>query len=785
LGDLIVCNKELYKKTNQILSLLLMVANRPRSFADELIYDDSIIKNSINFSGEDIELLNEFYEFIRSKYSLPAFSNINHMDALLRIDSIHDFFTKKVGLQEAWILFVDTHGNVEQLWVKDRVNSVLFPEYDSHINYKRIDALQSENSFKSFLEKENERIKDLPRADIKKSVKTLEAFHRYRAIFAKYLIALNNEVASKQPTLKFSLSNIPALRFLGDVSSMAKRRPIEQTNFVLLSTPQEFINKKALPGRKEKPDFPFDDFILDAMLKYLKPTDVAKINHVFFSLPLGAVDTTETKDHEREHGAIWSGFIKVGQEELRWLDSEKSMKHKVTIPEILLWRINTTKFALNVFGHPCINKQLEKQLKESAKAEAVMNSHRLLLHIQRPLDELTKAFDKVQAEAQEMQAILNEPEAVLFKTHKLLAPLFQADHEIQIAKSVKLSCRHGYQYECSVKNSFRELQKVYCYMLCCIFGVVDDLKEVHSRVDLVKKTREVLQKVRELSVFENLLPVVEKVVLGKCWKEDIKLEQTLQKLNGESEKNKDDAGKRFAKAIAYLKSICFTPFKDTNDEWYKVPVYVAAFRDDFEWTNELIDRHNGFPTNNKLRSAHTPFAQHAILNFIIDLKAYFKDEKNTPNPIEKGKLFIYENKEAQSLEYYIGLRKKFFNPDEKEGISVQVLNKYLDGWARFGVAGRNMGNFLGIFQKLIRHGLGVVPESKAKQHDWALLNGKRGKKFETLMILGKKDGNGKNNYSRYFSIVQKEQTLCISWQADSKKIFELGDKPWTAIENER
>lgn len=359
----------LREKSSAILSLLTVVASRPAD-AVEIHKDVTLCGLLPDFNGEHNNCdVGTFYTFLKSEFLRDKkYSNINHLDALLRCPGILRFFHENLGLHEAWILFVDIKGNVEQLWLKDRANSVVFPEKDRDINEKRIKALEARNGDdKTFLDTAKpEKIVTVGDDLLKK--------HLYREWLARFLLEKNKaQFAGSTVSGGSLLKLIPAFNFLGTKDEIKKRRNIEQKNLILLSTPKEYwdgIGKK----RSDNADtcYPFDAFVLDALFAHESsaPDDDSKL--LFFSFPLDPVDLTKN-GNTREHGALWSGFLLVTKAEAALLESEKQAISNGDYAK-LIWRIRTLRSALNILGQPCVRTQLEKQARrsEAEKVRAAM-----------------------------------------------------------------------------------------------------------------------------------------------------------------------------------------------------------------------------------------------------------------------------------------------------------------------------------------------------------------------------------------------------------------------------
>lgn len=410
---------------------------------------------------------------------------------------------------------------------------------------------------------------------------------------------------------------------------------------------------------------------------------------------------------------------------------------------------------------------------EQQKHLVLERSYDLLMKLQRPLDALTKAFDDVQAEAQEMQAILNDPEEGLFKAHKLLAPLFQDGHEIKVSDFLSVVSYHNWSHD-SDRNTHEVLQKACCYAVCSIFGMEGQLKTAQSQAALVQLARNALKEARKGGVFTELIAMVEMVFAtnGKELEESILLDTLVESKND---------GERFAGYLQTLKRICFTPFKEFGSKWPDAPVQLAALGSKAKANLDATER--------SLEPVRTPFAQHAILTFILEAKAFLKQENGSRTsrgwcPFEK----VEFKGDAPLKEYRLHFirvsetaAKCFYDPDRdkrKEGDTGE-LYECLRAAIRFGVVGRNVGNFHGIFQNLIRHALGVSAYP-AKAGSWVLLT--PAASSSVIAVFGKLMTNAavetslcRADCSHYFALTESVESgqrfLRIVWTEDKNDLL--------------
>ncbi|MCK4828073.1 hypothetical protein KA005_70745, partial [bacterium] len=267
---------------------------------------------------------------------------------------------------------------VEQLWLKDRANSVVFPEKAPEINQTRIKALTTKNNRQMDKKLLNEA---KPQGIVNNGADNLLNYHLYRVWLAEFLVKKNIQ---KNPRASgsaiSSLKTIPAFALLGDLARLLENQTkIENQNLILLSRPEEYwqaIDKERARKIEEElsaNSYPFDVFVLDAFFAHESGhTNGGDKELLFFSFPLDPIDLTEGRDN-REHGALWSGFLLVPKGEADLLANDGKGASNGDYAR-LLWRIQTLRSSLNILGQPCVRRQLEAQIRqgESLKAKVAM-----------------------------------------------------------------------------------------------------------------------------------------------------------------------------------------------------------------------------------------------------------------------------------------------------------------------------------------------------------------------------------------------------------------------------
>jgi len=327
-------------------------------------------------------------------------------------------------------------------------------------------------------------------------------------------------------------------------------------------------------------------------------------------------------------------------------------------------------------------------------------SHEMLMKLQRPLDALTDAFNTVQAEAQEMQAILNDPEEGLFKAHKILAPLYHEGHPIQISHYLSLVPDHDWTESLSLE----ELQAAYCYALTCIFGVQNRMFDSQTHAAFVEKAYTALKEKRESIANDKLI----RLLAVLCGIGKLELESSVRKgstlnMGSTVKESEQEARKRFSNALQMLKRVAFTPFKSFGRVWPTAPVQVAAVTEMIMEGTEEVD-----PNWCNLAQQDTPFSQQAILTFILgmksEIKAKLQNETQDEEPISKMAV-CKSTVNADLSEYRFEIPRRFFGSDtetndphgHKLSADLKNLQDCIGSTIRHGIVGKVMGSFHGIF----------------------------------------------------------------------------------------
>jgi hypothetical protein len=524
----------LREKSSAILSLLTVVASRPAKAA-KIHEDETLCGLLSDFNGEHNNCdVATFYAFLKSEFlrdkEYSNYSNINHLDALLRCSGIRKFFHEDLGLHEAWILFVDIKDNVEQLWLKDRANSVVFPEKDRDINEKRIEALQKRNG------KDKQLLNTSKPEQIDKVTDGLLKKHLYRKWLARFLIEKNNaQFAGSTVSGGSLLKLIPAFNFFGTKDRIKKRRNIEQKNLILLSTPKEYwdaIGKKRSDNAATC--YPFDAFVLDALFAHESsaPDDDSEL--LFFSFPLDPVDLTKN-GNTREHGALWSGFLLVTKTEAALLESKNQGISNGDYAK-LIWRIRTLRSALNILGQPCVRKQLEIQI-----AISLGRKHAQMVDLTRTwVEKITGNLQQIERETQHLHSIYFAPYTAVFAAAPRLQRLFEKDALTTIG-TVLIKGLHNETAEENV-DKFKDVISA-----ALVHILAGDTRTISSKECLWEKAEQLIANSKD-----PVVPICKAII------------NTDGSLPGDRP--------QLRRAFQCIKQIGHTPFKPEDSKWPLLPL---------------------------------------------------------------------------------------------------------------------------------------------------------------------------------------------------------------------
>lgn len=403
--------------------------------------------------------------------------------------------------------------------------------------------------------------------------------------------------------------------------------------------------------------------------------------------------------------------------------------------------------------------ELEEEQMELRKSE------QMLMKLQRPLDILTKAFSSVQAEAQEMQSILNDPEVALFATHKTLTEIFIEGREVRVTDTIRCAMRHEYWVQAG-----NDARIAYAYAICRVFGCHSGLEHCQN-VDSVEATaQQLLERIERDAVHSDLLRVLAELVLPETVKGNDRralgaLRGSLQLLS--SEEDGQDI-KRKGKALdLWLKPVVFTPFKSFSSGWPKVAFLVAFYGKLFQ--REKLEAHQKpdevaytIPRLD-VHAAHTPFPQSAILDFIINFCS-LRDPKRTGKYWPRLSFDASANHAEVRLHYRAGsgMNAKPYRHIDATGEPTQ-LTQFLKHAIRYSGKLGNCGDFLNVFGSLIRKGLGLATGDPASG-EWVLVDITDPE--QQMLVLGRVTGeiseSGKPKCDRFFEIYQMHENLATN-----------------------
>jgi len=425
---------------------------------------------------------------------------------------------------------------------------------------------------------------------------------------------------------------------------------------------------------------------------------------------------------------------------------------------------------------------------------------RMLKLLQKPLDALSEGFLKVQAEAQEMQSILNEPEEGLFKSHRLLAPMFKENDVVSVSPFIQFSAKHNYNFK---GPDNRELLRVaYAYALCRIFGEERALAQAQTVMAVTQMAFSTLKQVRERGVHDEMC----KPLAVICGFNNNYIENSVLPLAQESADAMDN---RLSIALQNLKAVLFTPFKEFGGDWPLLPVKLAAYGvTRFSDHGEDTARSPSENTH-KLRAVNTPIAQHAVLTFLVGMRNELATVAAYTAEIDAISCnFVDSGEFAGDLEEYtLTLKLKqqttsppplFFRDLEK---AHETLQEFIKVCLRHRLEGENVGSFHGVFHRLLRHAMNSVslggklqsaekgrwcylppPAPTSVDDDILLL--RMGKVKDGIVLVNELENSQSlplHKFSRYFFIVQtklsnQKAVIRLIWSDCSDKWLRSNQK---------
>jgi len=460
----------------------------------------------------------------------------------------------------------------------------------------------------------------------------------------------------------------------------------------------------------------------------------------------------------------------------------KSFDPKVASPDSLLkdTAIELLKDILTFMDEADVTKRRELQ-----------RSHQMLMKLQAPLDALSAAFNHVQAEAQEMQSILNDPEVALFATHKVLTELFIEGREIKLSDAIRLKMRHSKWIA-----GGEEARRAYAYSICRVFGCHNELAHCQNTDAVEATAQQLLDRIERDGVHSELLATLAELVLPDFVSSGERTSSLLRSSLAllPTEKTSDEGSIRKGKALdLWVKPVVFTPFKSFGASWPKVAFQLAFYGKRFK--RALSEKPDYCETTQMwvvpsldVYPAYTPFPQSAILDFIINF-CTIRD------PSRRGDYWprLSFDTSANHVEvrlHYKGDRRQCKNNRpywHKFGQEPETqLPQFLKHAIRYSGTLGNCGDFLNVFGSLIKKGLGLA-SSSPEIGEWILVSGTDPER--QMLVLGRcakpLDTNGEPSCDRYFEIYQvheneasAEGKVVLRW-ADSLAASDVSIPPAT------
>ncbi|MGJ3242206.1 MAG: hypothetical protein ACFE0O_04505 [Opitutales bacterium] len=338
-------------------------------------------------------------------------------------------------------------------------------------------------------------------------------------------------------------------------------------------------------------------------------------------------------------------------------------------------------------------------------------SHQMLMKLQVPLDELTRAFDTVQAEAHEMQVILNSPEESLFRAQKLVSDIFIDRKGIKVSDALTAKPAHSPD---SLKDD--DLHMLYVLVLCSVFGRRAELKLANSPAAILAHGKELLRDAERSPVFEDLCSLIS--IISESREKKVSIWETVDAFPDESTNTRDERQRR---VLSRFKALLFEPFKDFSSKyWPKSPFYVAV--EGQEARLDCLDIPKGDSDLDKrlaVKHDFSPFPQHGILDFILAAKGEFENrtQENLFSTLD-----LSENTDARAVLKITYEGDTLFLPEKASNHFIFLCHA-----AAHGVSGSNYGNFLGSYARLLRHAhsLDIGSSSSSENNVWRLCNPNR------------------------------------------------------------
>lgn len=341
------------------------------------------------------------------------------------------------------------------------------------------------------------------------------------------------------------------------------------------------------------------------------------------------------------------------------------------------------------------------------KAHEIRRAHNMLLHLQNPLSRMMRAFESVSAEAQEMNAILNQPEIGLFGAHKQLARLFHDHAPVSVSPWLSIPGNHGENADPSIDVARARL----ALALCTVFGVAEELHGAQTSDALIAMASDALRKIRRQGVQRDMVELLTSLMVYAAGRPDGHEGLTLEDFIA-TNRHTSLNNASFERMHRCLKYTCFTPFKDFSGVWPDIPIYVATYGANLNKNTDIPLPKLRNHEITRLPVGHSPVPQHAILAFIAGIRSYIKAE-HLGLDIKRVQVDYSEvssGKPPVLSHYTFHLPIPLYNP--RKGRLSSLENCHY-ATARYGASSQTVGNFLGPFQDLVRHACAMLSSS-----DW-------------------------------------------------------------------
>lgn len=355
--------------------------------------------------------------------------------------------------------------------------------------------------------------------------------------------------------------------------------------------------------------------------------------------------------------------------------------------------------------------QRARFLAQERRIEALEKHKQMLELLSDPLHRLSESLESMQNDAQELRAILYDPPQTLFKTHQLIAPLFDEGREIDVTDSIKVRAAHkpsdydgSHGWESDGTDGHRSQQTgamVLAVALCRIFGVEGCLGEAGDFQEVLKKARHELDQKSGRPAYGDL-----RHALLSLWR---KGPDPKGGLGGLLETAGRDFPAHGADMLEWLKRVIVDPFKADAEKWYVLALEVALRPYWKDGGAKEVQKEGGGWRRGDARLAlrgATPARYSSVLDFLIQLSSS-RDSRR----LDGVRVALEESRPDGDcavcrLEFSEGFEDG--RPLEED---VRILRDLLDpvlaGLRDWRLSGSPVGNWRGPFVDLANRLLGV------------------------------------------------------------------------------